>query len=45
MAWFDEFGEQVRHNVPLAPLTWFALGGPAKYFVQPRDLARWRRLK
>jgi UDP-N-acetylmuramate dehydrogenase len=38
MAWYDEFGEQVRHNVPLAPFTWFALGGPAKYFVQPRDV-------
>ena len=40
MAWYDEFGEQVRHNVPLAPFTWFALGGPAKYFVQPRDRAQ-----
>src|SRR5215467_13214936 len=39
MNWYDDFGEQVRHNVPLAPLTWFGLGGPAKYFVQPRDLA------
>jgi UDP-N-acetylmuramate dehydrogenase len=42
MAWYDEFGEQVRLNVPLAPLTWFALGGPAKYFVQPRDVAQLR---
>jgi UDP-N-acetylmuramate dehydrogenase len=40
MAWYEEFGEQVKLNVPLAPLTWFGLGGPAKYFVQPRDLAQ-----
>jgi UDP-N-acetylmuramate dehydrogenase len=40
MNWYDDFGEQVRHNVPLAPLTWFGLGGPAKYLVQPRDLAQ-----
>jgi UDP-N-acetylmuramate dehydrogenase len=44
MAWYDDFGEQVRHNVPLAPLTWFGLGGPAKYFVQPRDLAGLQRV-
>src|SRR6476620_912031 len=40
MSWFDEFGDQVRPDVPLAPLTWFGLGGPAKYFVQPRDVAQ-----
>ncbi len=40
MNWYEEFGEQVRLNVPLAPLTWFGLGGPAKYFVQPRDLGQ-----
>jgi len=40
MSWFDEFGDQVRPDVPLAPLTWFGLGGPAKYFIQPRDLAQ-----
>jgi UDP-N-acetylmuramate dehydrogenase len=40
MDWYEEFGEQVRPNVPLAPLTWFGLGGPAKYFVQPRDSAQ-----
>ncbi len=40
MAWYEEFAEQVRLDVPLAPLTWFGLGGPAKFFVQPRDLAQ-----
>jgi UDP-N-acetylmuramate dehydrogenase len=39
MSWYEEFGDQVRLDVPLAPLTWFGLGGPAKYYVQPRDLA------
>ena len=39
MSWHDEFGEQVRLNVPLAPLTWFGLGGPARYYIEPRDLA------
>ena len=38
MSWYAEFGDQVRPDVPLAPLTWFGLGGPAKFFVQPRDL-------
>jgi UDP-N-acetylmuramate dehydrogenase len=37
MSWYEEFGEQVRFNVPLAPLTWFGLGGPAKFFITPRD--------
>jgi len=40
MNWFEEFGEQVRLDVPLAPFTWFGLGGPAKYFVTPRDTAQ-----
>ena len=38
MTWFEEFGEQVRPDVPLAPLTWFGVGGSAKYFIQPRDI-------
>src|SRR3954470_6994714 len=37
MSWYEEFGDQVRPDVPLAPLTWFGVGGPAKYLVQPRD--------
>jgi UDP-N-acetylmuramate dehydrogenase len=40
MNWYEEFGEQVRLNVPLAPLTWFGLGGPAKFFVTPRDVGQ-----
>jgi UDP-N-acetylmuramate dehydrogenase len=38
MSWYEEFGEQVRLNVPLAPLTWFGVGGPASYYVTPRDV-------
>jgi UDP-N-acetylmuramate dehydrogenase len=40
MDWYAEFGEQVRLNVPLAPQTWFGLGGPAKFFVTPRDVGQ-----
>src|SRR5262249_41992686 len=29
-------GQFVRRGVPLAPFTWFKLGGPAEYFVEPR---------
>ncbi len=40
MNWYEEFGEQVRLNVPLAPLTWFGVGGPAQFYVTPRDVAQ-----
>ncbi|MBX3396285.1 MAG: UDP-N-acetylmuramate dehydrogenase [Phycisphaerae bacterium] len=29
-----------RQNVPLAPLTWFQLGGPADYLIEPRTEAQ-----
>lgn len=38
MPWYSEFGEAVRTDVPLAPLTWFGLGGPAKFFLTPRSV-------
>ncbi|QOV92512.1 UDP-N-acetylmuramate dehydrogenase [Humisphaera borealis] len=28
----------VRENEPLAPHTWYRIGGPAKWFVQPRSV-------
>lgn len=28
---------RIRRNVPLAPYTWFKLGGPAEYFIEPQD--------
>ncbi len=36
---FDDFPEPLcRRNVPLGPLTWFKLGGPADYLVEPQTL-------
>ncbi|MGC8624392.1 MAG: UDP-N-acetylmuramate dehydrogenase [Phycisphaerae bacterium] len=37
MTWYADFKSIVRTNVPLAPWTWFQLGGPARYFVEPRS--------
>ena len=34
---FAGLEEIVSHNEPLAPHTWFKLGGPARYFVAPRN--------
>lgn len=35
---FQEFREFVAENHPLAPLTWFRIGGPAAYFAKPRTV-------
>src|SRR2546423_9870019 len=32
------FGHIVRENEPLAPHTWFRLGGPAQYFAEPTSI-------
>lgn len=37
MSWLDELGNVCRREVPLGPLTWFKLGGPAEYFVEPKS--------
>lgn len=34
---FDDLADAVRREAPLAPLTWFGLGGPAEYLVEPRS--------
>ena len=34
---FAEFSEVVEENVPLAPLTWYRLGGAARYLIRPRN--------
>lgn len=35
---FDDLPESIcRRNAPLAPLTWFKLGGGAEYLITPRD--------
>jgi UDP-N-acetylmuramate dehydrogenase len=38
MALKDEFEAIVRPDEPLAPHTWFRLGGPAEYFAEPRNV-------
>ncbi len=37
MNWYADFENIVRLNEPMAPKTWFRLGGPARYFVEPRS--------
>lgn len=35
---FSDFpAEVVQHQVPLAPLTWYRIGGPARYLVHPQN--------
>jgi UDP-N-acetylmuramate dehydrogenase len=34
---FDDFRAIVKPGEPLAPLTWFRLGGPAAFLARPRD--------
>ncbi len=40
MRWLDEICPGVEHNVPLAGLTWFHLGGPAAHMVHPDGSAQ-----
>jgi UDP-N-acetylmuramate dehydrogenase len=40
----DEFEPIVRPAEPLAPHTWFQLGGPAEYFAEPRNTDELARL-
>jgi UDP-N-acetylmuramate dehydrogenase len=39
MNWYDDFPHAVQQNVPLAKYTWFNLGGAARYFIEPSDVA------
>lgn len=36
---FDDFRTTVKADEPLAPLTWFRLGGPAAHLARPTDVA------
>ena len=36
---FDGLEEIVQEQAPLAPLTWYRIGGPARYLVHPRSPA------
>jgi UDP-N-acetylmuramate dehydrogenase len=38
MVWWDGFEKIVRQAEPLAMHTWFQVGGPAEYFVEPRNV-------
>lgn len=38
MGLLNGFEEIVRHDEPLAPHTWFRLGGPAEFFAEPQTL-------
>ena len=35
---FADLGSVVTENHPLAPHTWYKIGGPARWFVQPRSV-------
>jgi UDP-N-acetylmuramate dehydrogenase len=35
---FAGLEEIITENAPLAPFTWYRIGGPAKYLVQPRSV-------
>jgi UDP-N-acetylmuramate dehydrogenase len=35
---FNDLAEIVEQNHPLAPHTWYRLGGPADYFIRPRTV-------
>jgi len=38
MTWFSGYEAIVRTDVPLAPYTWYKLGGPARWLCEPREL-------
>ncbi len=40
----DAFREITQPDRPLAPLTWMNVGGPAQFFVSPRDADELRRV-
>lgn len=37
MTWWSEFEGRTTREVPLGPMTWFRLGGNARYLFRPRD--------
>ena len=44
MSLLEDFGDILQHDKPLAPLTWMNLGGPAQFFLEPRDQAELQRV-
>jgi UDP-N-acetylmuramate dehydrogenase len=44
MNWLDEFPGRIERDVPLSPLTWFKLGGRARYVYRPGDESQLARM-
>lgn len=44
MGWLAGYDDIVRPDEPLAPHTWFQLGGPAEFFAEPRSTDQLREL-
>ena len=44
MSWYSGFADPIECDVPLGPLTWFRLGGRARYIFRPRDAGELARL-
>ena len=44
MSLLDAFSHILQHDKPLAPLTWMNLGGPAQFFLEPRDQAELQKV-
>ncbi len=38
MTFLEDFSDITRADVPLAPLTWLKVGGPAQYVIEPRTV-------
>ena len=44
MSLLDAFSHILQYDKPLAPLTWMNLGGPAQFFLEPRDQAELQKV-
>ncbi len=44
MSLLDAFSDILQHDKSLAPLTWMNLGGPAQFFLEPRDPAELQKV-
>ena len=44
MSSLDDFSDIIQLDKPLAPLTWMNIGGPAQYFLRPRDPEEFQRV-
>lgn len=44
MSSLDAFSDILQRDKPLAPLTWMNLGGPAQYFLEPRNQAELQKV-